>query len=134
MTWNDPPSEKVTSLVELIKKSDDFEEEFVKWRLETIQEERATEGAKETKWIEIEAAKEVKQIEIEEKQKKREFEMRRLEIASRIGNPNREEISEADNIRVKERSSKHYTSIWWFGWYKYLWGTISKANALFKCF
>ena len=101
-----PPNTKVTSLVKLIKESEDFDEEFVKCRLEIIQEEktiaeeRAIEAAKEAKWIEI--AAEAKRIEIEEKQKEREIEVRWLEIATKTGNLNREDVSEADNIRVKQ--------------------------------
>ena len=95
-----PPNVKVTNLVKLIKESEDFDEEFVKCRLEIIQEERA-----------IEAAKEAKRIEIEEKQKEREFELRRLEIASRTGNPNREDMSEADNIKVKQNPQNIYLDL-----------------------
>ena len=47
-----PPNAKVTSLIKLIKKSEDFDEEFAKCQLEIIQEERTI--AKERA---IEAAK-----------------------------------------------------------------------------
>ena len=83
-----PPNAKVTSLVKLIEVSEDFDEEFVKCRLEIMQEEMA----------EVEA----KRIEIEEKQKEREFELKLLEIATKTRNLNREDISEADSIRVKQ--------------------------------
>ena len=92
-----PPNAKVTSFVKLIKESEDFEEVFVKCRLEIIQEERTI--AEE--WA-IEAAKEAKRIEIEEKQKEREFELRQIEIATKNGNLNREDVSETDNIKVKQ--------------------------------
>ena len=66
-----PPYPKVTSLVKLIKESEDFDVEFVKCRLEIMQEERTIVEQRA-----IEAAKEAKQIEIEEKQKEGEFELR----------------------------------------------------------
>ena len=53
-----PPSGKVKSLIKLIKESENFNEKFVKYRLEIIQEEKA-----------IEAPKEAKRIKIEEKQR-----------------------------------------------------------------
>ena len=62
-----PPNAKVTSLVKLIKQSEDFDKEFVKCRLEIIQEERSIEAAKEAKRSEIED--EARRIEIKEKQK-----------------------------------------------------------------
>ena len=36
------------------------------------------------------------------KNREKEFDMRLLEISTRTGNPNREEMSEADNVRIKQ--------------------------------
>ena len=65
-----PPNAKVTSFVKLIKESEDFDEEFVKCRLEITQEEKGRAEAR--------------RIEIEKKLKEREFELRRIEIATKL--------------------------------------------------